>query len=33
MTAGDTEVEGWYAGTADANAEKAVEPLSGVRPG
>ena len=30
MTAGDTEVEGGYAGPVGANAEKAVEPLSGV---
>jgi hypothetical protein len=31
VTAGDTEAEGGYAGTADSNAEKADEVFSGAR--
>ena len=32
VTVGDTEAEGGYAGTADSNAEKVDELLSGVGP-
>jgi hypothetical protein len=32
VTVGDTEADGRYAGTADSNAEKADELLSGVGP-